>query len=121
ILKLETHGEKLKALTLAETELVGEDVYMMGHPFRNTFFMTKGIISRKFEGSKKIPRISITAEFGTGASGGPVVNDSGQVVGLVSSTRALYTNNSKQKGDLQLTLNMVIPVSQLNKYVKQKI
>ncbi|KAB1067885.1 trypsin-like peptidase domain-containing protein, partial [Tamlana haliotis] len=45
ILKVDTKGDKLNALPLAETELVGEDVYMMGHPFKNTFFMTKGIIS----------------------------------------------------------------------------
>ncbi|MEP3837697.1 MAG: serine protease [Algibacter sp.] len=120
ILKIDTQGAKLDALPLAKTELVGEGVYMMGHPFQNTFLMTKGIISRKYEGSKKIPRITITAEFGNGASGGPVVNEYGQVIGIVSSTRSHYTNgsNPKNKGDLQLTLNIVVPVSQLNKYVK---
>ncbi|KGL59012.1 serine protease [Polaribacter sp. Hel1_85] len=122
ILKVETNGKKLNALTLAENELVGEDVYMMGHPFKNTFFMTKGIISRKYVSSKKAqPRMSITAEFGLGASGGPVVNDSGQLVGVVSATRAHYTGGSKQKGDLQLLIKVVVPVSQLNKYIKEKV
>jgi len=121
IIKLETQGKKLEALPLAQTELVGEDVYTMGHPFRNTFLMTKGIISRKYGTSEEKRRISITAEFGQGASGGPVVNDSGQVVGVVSATRAHYSNNSKQKGDLQLMTRIVIPVSQINKYVKQNI
>ena len=120
ILKVDTKGTKLNALPLAETELVGEDVYMMGHPFKNTFFMTKGIISRKYVNSSKgQPRMTITAEFGLGASGGPVVNDSGEVVGVVSATRANYSGGSaKQKGDLQLLLKIVIPVSQLNNYVK---
>ncbi|KAB1067736.1 trypsin-like peptidase domain-containing protein [Tamlana haliotis] len=66
--------------------------------------------------------MTITAEFGLGASGGPVVNDSGEVVGVVSATRANYTGgNSKHKGDLQLLLKIVIPVSQLNKYVKAEV
>ncbi|MEO9569625.1 MAG: serine protease [Polaribacter sp.] len=117
ILKIETNGEKLPALPLAQTELVGEDVYMMGHPFRNTFLMTKGIISRKYGNSNKSSRISITAEFGQGASGGPVVNDSGEVVGVVSATRAYYSNNSKEKGDMQLMVRVVVPVSQLDNYL----
>ncbi|MBF8150751.1 trypsin-like peptidase domain-containing protein [Winogradskyella sp. F6397] len=120
ILKVETKGKKLNALPLAENELIGEDIYVMGHPFKNTFFMTKGIISRKHVNSKGgNPRISITAEFGLGASGGPVVNDSGQVVGVVSATRAhYYGGNSKHKGDLQLLVKVAVPVSQLNKYVQ---
>ncbi|CDF79557.1 serine protease [Formosa agariphila KMM 3901] len=122
ILKVDTMGTKLNALPLAETELVGEDVYMMGHPFKNTFFMTKGIISRKYVNSEKSqPKMTITAEFGLGASGGPVVNDSGEVVGVVSATRANYTGSGKQKGDLQLLLKIVIPVSQLNNYVKSDV
>ncbi|WP_434035697.1 S1 family peptidase [Formosa sp. 4Alg 33] len=123
ILKIDTKGKKLNALPLAETELVGEDVYMMGHPFRNTFFMTKGIISRKYVDSKKAqPKMTITAEFGLGASGGPVVNDSGEVVGVVSATRANYTGEgTKEKGDLQLLLKIVIPVSQLNKYLNESV
>ncbi|QDO95514.1 trypsin-like peptidase domain-containing protein [Formosa sediminum] len=122
ILKVETNGKKLTALPLADQELVGEDVYMMGHPFKNTFFMTKGIISRKFVNSKSSkPRISITADFGIGASGGPVVNDSGQVVGVVSATRSYYTEGANRKGDLQLLLKIVIPVSELNKYVKEEV
>ncbi|KAB1067722.1 trypsin-like peptidase domain-containing protein [Tamlana haliotis] len=123
ILKVDTKGAKLNALPLAKTELVGEDVYMMGHPFKNTFFMTKGIISRKYTNSDESKtRMTITAEFGLGASGGPVVNDSGEVVGVVSSTYANYSGGrTRQNGDLQLLLKIVVPVSQLNKYVKEAV
>lgn len=121
ILKLETQGKKLKALPLAEEELVGEDVYMMGHPFSNTFFMTKGIISRKYISERsEEPKIAITAEFGQGASGGPVVNEHGQIVGVVSATYMHYTNGgSKVNGDLQLVVKEVVPVSALNNYIKK--
>lgn len=120
ILQLDTNGKKLKTLPVAETELMGEDVYMMGHPFGNTFFMSKGIIAKKYINERDgEPRMAITAEFGQGASGGPVVNEYGQVAGIVSATYMHYTNGSKQHGDLQLVVKEAIPVSVLNNYVKR--
>ena len=118
ILQLDTQGKKLKSLELAEEELVGEDVYVMGHPFNLTFFMGKGIISRKYVKSSTT-RISITADYGVGASGGPVVNNFGQIVGVVSSTRTHYSNGSKANGDVQMVTKEVIPVSMLNNYINK--
>jgi S1-C subfamily serine protease len=121
ILKVNTNGKKLKALPLAKQELVGEDVFMMGHPFANTFFMTKGMIANKYMSERSYePKIAITAEFGQGASGGPVVNEFGQIVGIVSATQMHYTNGSKEHGDLQLIVREAVPVSALNNYIKTK-
>ena len=120
ILQLDTNGKKLRALPLAKEELIGEDVFMMGHPFSNNFFMTKGIIARKYISERSgEPKIAITADFGQGASGGPVVNEYGQIVGIVSATYMLYTNGSKEHGDLQMVTKEVVPVSALNNYVKR--
>ncbi|RXP46575.1 serine protease [Lutibacter sp. HS1-25] len=121
ILKVNTNGKKLKALPLAKQELVGEDVFMMGHPFGTTFFMTKGMIANKYMSERSYePKIAITAEFGQGASGGPVVNEFGQIVGVVSATQIHYTNGSKEHGDLQLIVKEAVPVSALNNYIKTK-
>jgi S1-C subfamily serine protease len=121
ILKVNTNGEKLKALPLAKQELVGEDVFMMGHPFATTFFMTKGMIANNYVSERSYePKIAITAEFGQGASGGPVVNEFGQIVGIVSATQMHYTNGSKNHGDLQLIVREAVPVSALNNYIKTK-
>ncbi|MFV0541181.1 MAG: serine protease, partial [Aestuariibaculum sp.] len=105
ILQLDTKGKTLKALPFAQQEIVGEDVFAMGHPFNNTFFITKGIVAQKYisEHSGE-PKIAITANFGQGASGGPVVNNKGEVVGVISATYMHYTNGSKSKGDLQLVV-----------------
>ena len=120
ILKLDTKGKKLKYLSLANEELMGEDIYMMGHPFGNNFFMSKGITSRKYISERSDePRISITAEFGQGASGGPVVNAYGEVIGVVSATSMHYANGSKQRGALQLIIKEAIPVSSLKTYFKK--
>lgn len=119
ILQLDTQGKKLKTLELAEEELMGEDVFMMGHPFSNTFFMSKGIVARKYLNKNKMTKIAITADFGQGASGGPVVNSYGQVIGVVSTTYSHYTVGSKAGRHLQMVVKEVIPVSVLNNYIKK--
>lgn len=66
--------------------------------------------------------MTITADFGLGASGGLVVNDLGEIVGMVSAIQANYSGGgTKHKGDLQLLLKIAIPVSQLNKHVKEEV
>ncbi|WP_027138020.1 S1 family peptidase [Gaetbulibacter saemankumensis] len=120
ILKVDTKGKKLKALALAEQELMGEDVYLMGHPFDNYFFMTKGMVARNYISDRTGEvKMAITAEFGQGASGGPVVNNYGEVVGVVSATAIHYTNGSKVHGDPQLIVKETVPVSVLHTYLKQ--
>jgi len=122
VLQLDMGGDKLKPLELAEKELIGEDVYMMGHPFENTFFMSKGIIARKYLNNyTNTPKIAITADFGTGASGGPVVNNYGQLVGIVSATSSHYTRGSKTGRDLQMVIKVVVPVSVLNTYINKPV
>ncbi|QXP70813.1 trypsin-like peptidase domain-containing protein [Polaribacter sp. R2A056_3_33] len=118
VLQLDMQGKKLKPLELAEKELIGEDVFMMGHPFEKTFFMSKGIVAREYlNGRTNMPKISITADFGTGASGGPVVNSYGQLIGVVSATSSHYTMGSKTNRDIQMVIKEVVPVSVLNNYI----
>jgi S1-C subfamily serine protease len=122
ILQLDTHGDKLKALPFAEEELVGQDIYVMGHPVGRIYTMTKGIISRKYiDEFDNEPRIGVTADFAQGASGGPIVNENGQLVGMVRATFTLYTGDgTKEHGEVQMVVKQAIPVSIIHKYVKQK-
>ncbi|WP_405605798.1 serine protease [Polaribacter sp. Asnod1-A03] len=120
ILQLDMRGDKLKYLELAKEELVGEDVFVMGHPFNKTFSMSKGIVSRKYiKNSNNMLKMSVTADFGIGSSGGPVVNSYGDLVGVVSATSSHYTNGSKRNGDLQMVVKEVVPVSVLYNYVNK--
>jgi S1-C subfamily serine protease len=94
---------------------------MMGHPFDNLFYMEDGIIANKYISERDdAVKISITAEFGQGASGGPVVNRNGQLVGMVSGTMMHYTNRSRENGDLQMIVKEVVPVSVISEYIKRK-
>ena len=117
ILKIDTKGKKLKAIPFAQVELVGEDIYMMGHPFRNTYFMSKGIIARKYVSERDYEqKIAVTCDYGQGASGGPIVNTHGQIIGMVSST---YIEEVNGNGPVQMVIKEAIPVSTLWNYVKK--
>ena len=119
ILQVDTGGKKIKALPFAEEELMGSDIYLMGNPFGNTFLMTKGIIGRKFISERDGElKIAVTTEFGPGASGGPIVNTNGQIIGMVSAIEMKFANNHSRQGGVQMILKEAIPVSVLNKYVK---
>jgi len=119
VLKIDTAGKKLKFIPFAKEEYVGETIYMMGHPFDNFYYMENGIIARKYISERDDAiKIAITAEFGQGASGGPVVNKSGQLVGMVSGTMMHYTNRSREHGDLQMIVKEVVPVSVIREYTK---
>ena len=118
ILRIDTKGKKLKTIPFAQTELVGEDIYMMGHPFENTYFMSKGIVARKYISERDDePRIAVTTDYGRGASGGPIVNTNGQIIGMASST---YIQLANPNGPTQMVIKEAIPVSTLWNYVKKK-
>jgi S1-C subfamily serine protease len=121
IIKIDTKGKKLKYIPFAKEELLGEDIYLMGHPFGQNYYMSKGIIARKYINDRdNEPRLAVTAEFGQGSSGGPFVNTKGELVAMVAGTYSNYTMNSKEHGYLQMITKEVIPVSTIWNYVKRQ-
>lgn len=90
ILQIDTDGEKLPALSLAESASPGEDVSVISHPQGRLYCLTNGRISRfhrqKYEeNSKPTDWMSITADFAGGSSGGPVLNAKGEVLAACRS------------------------------------
>jgi S1-C subfamily serine protease len=59
----------------------GEPIYVIGHPQGLRYSLTAGIVSRE-EGSV----VQISAAVSPGNSGGPVYNNRGSLVGIVTST-----------------------------------
>jgi tetratricopeptide (TPR) repeat protein len=106
---LSVEGVEAKPLPLGDSGTVveGDAVYALGNPQGLEATISPGIISsiRKFaDGSL----LQFTAPISQGSSGGPVLNDRGQVVGVVSSYFAAGQN-----------LNFAVPASQLSALMKR--
>ena len=122
ILKL--RNAELTPMALGKPANVGADVWVVSHPDRKMYMMTKGMVSRYNiildKNRKPGRRMSITADYAKGSSGAPVFNRKGQVVGVVSSTNSIYYNivNGK-KENLQMVVKNCIPVESIHRLIKR--
>lgn len=114
IFKIDTQGKKLKSLKLGENPKVGESISVIGHPKQMFYNYTRGVVSRYYYYDREPSnRMSITADFAVGSSGGPVINNKGEVVGVVSSTFPVPSSKM-----VQMVVKEIIPVNSLKKLIK---
>ena len=102
ILKVSAAGEPLP-LGDSDTVQIGEPIYVAGNPKGWTGTFSEGIIS----GIRTPPtgkRIQITAPISPGSSGGPLLNNKGEVIGIIYATH--------RSSDAE-NLNLAIPVNYL--------
>lgn len=85
-----------------EVSSIGERIYAIGNPEGLEGTVSEGIISgfRKIDNNFRI--MQITAPISPGSSGGPVINQNGQVIGIASASIIEGQN-----------LNFAIPVTKL--------
>jgi hypothetical protein len=89
LLKIDASG--LAAAPLSQGDPEGTPVTVISHPASNFYSLTHGYISRYWAVTsygELGSRMSVTADFADGASGGPIFNPYGAVTGLVSATDA---------------------------------
>ncbi len=85
ILNVEAWGIQALSLGDSDTVLVGETVYAVGNPHGLEGTFSQGIVSGvRTVGTDKL--IQLTAPISPGSSGGPVLNDSGNVIGVSVAT-----------------------------------
>jgi S1-C subfamily serine protease len=108
VFKIDTQGKKLPMLPLGPDALPGEDANVIGHPHNMYYSFTRGTVSRMYrrDGGDKM---SITADFSQGSSGGPVLDNKGNIIGIVSATRSLYNGDNH----VQMVSRETIPVRAL--------
>lgn len=123
LFRVDTRGEKLQALALADPAAVGTQVRIVSHPERRFFFQTSGEIARYVRlpaSDERAERIwmSVTADFAKGSSGAPVVDPAGRVTGVVANTQSIYygarRGSEDQRGPLQMVVKNCTPVSALH-------
>lgn len=124
ILQLDTHGNVLPALSLADAAEVGDKIYILGHPKGIHYFFSQGNVNNKYleevgEGDNKFFRemMSVSADYATGSSGGPVMDIYGNVVGTVANTRMFL--HSDINAGVQMVLKNTVPVESLWKLIRK--
>lgn len=123
IVKIDTRGEKFTPITLGSYLAEGNDVYVLGHPSHVTYYFSEGIVAKNFIRNPKVLNdkercyMSVTADYGIGSSGAPVVDNKGNLVGTVSTASALYAV-PEDNVNPQMVLRNTIPVIALKKLLK---
>lgn len=102
-------GAQYPTLTVADMQLMqtGDDVYAIGAPKSMAYTLTKGVISAKERKVGRHTYIQIDAPINEGNSGGPLLNASGQVLGM----NTLKMNDSEGIG-------MAIPIDRICLYLE---
>lgn len=124
ILKIET-GKEMPVLLVSDARLprVGEQLFVYGYPgpaTNNDFVsvesaieptLTSGIVSALKKSVGGWPIIQMDANINHGSSGGPVINERGEVIGLTTF------GSLENSGGLAAGLNFAIPVAILDEYL----
>ena len=63
--------------------------------------------------------IEITADYGVGSSGGPVLDMSGNVVGMVSNTQGVYAD-PKERRNFQMNFHICVPAESILSLIRPK-
>ena len=107
VVLLTTAATDRPGLPLAESTAVGTDVWSLGHPAGAWWYLSRGIVARRFAraaGGDEIELLDITADFARGSSGGPIFDAEGRVHGIVRATRSIYY---EEDDGVQKNLQMV--------------
>lgn len=115
IFQVDTGNDKLTPIPLGTTGSEGDDIYCITHPQEYLYYMTKGIISSNVtetDPGSGLSRLDmqISADYGKGSSGGPVIDTKGNLAGIASSTTSLYAD-SRNERDFQMSIKKAVPVS----------
>lgn len=100
---------KFTPLTIADYKKLntGDDVYAIGAPKSMAYTLTKGVISAKEREIGKYKYIQTDAAINEGNSGGPLLNDEGNVIGI----NTLKMSNSEGIG-------LAIPMTVVSDFLK---
>lgn len=90
---VQLEGEGFAALPLRGDAPAGTRVFALGMPLGVHFYLIDGLLSRyeavanEVHGRGVVPRMNLTLDSGSGFSGGPVLDDRGNALGMVDSMR----------------------------------
>lgn len=135
VFQVHTNGAQLHPVPLGVPAQVGATVYCISHPLSYFYYFSKGMVARNVcideqqaaagynpHGSSPI-RMEITADYGVGSSGGPILDKYGNLVGIVSSTAPVHASQREGTDSMIFHQQMVVkdtaPLAALTRLLKK--
>lgn len=123
VFKVKTAGKPLPFIPLGKVLKVGEPVYIISHPDHNYYYLSKGIVNKNSlmlnprKPNIRQYRINVDADYAVGSSGGPILSETGDLAGIVSSTQSIPWQ-SEALNKQQMVLKNAISVHALYQLLK---
>lgn len=120
IVKIDTGGDPFTPLPLGGRMEEGDDVFILGHPGEMPYYFSAGMVNRVLirNTTNHTPEedfeMFVSAEYGAGSSGSPVVDQYCNLVSTVSAASALYG----EKDNPQMVYRLTIPVIALEQLIR---
>lgn len=122
VIRVDTRGNSLEAIPLGQPALVGQHINLISHPKKMVYTYTQGYVSRNtiynYPGYPILDLMEVTADFAEGSSGGPVMDDQGNLVGMVKGTTTIFYDEERRNP--QMVLRVTIPIKPLRKLLGLK-
>jgi hypothetical protein len=108
---LKINAEGLSPLVIGDSDglVSGQFIVALGNPLGLEQSVSSGIISA-IRSSRDIKLIQMTAPISPGSSGGPVLNERGEVVGIATIASFFMAQN----------VNFAVPINYLKKIIRQE-
>lgn len=117
VIKVDTRGNSLSVIPLGAPAEVGQHINIISHPKQMFYTYSQGYVTRNavynFPDNPIIDMMEISADFAEGSSGGPVLDDCGNLVGMVRATTTLY--HDEQNRTPQMVRKTTVPVKVLKR------
>lgn len=88
-------AKELRPLPLGIEAQPGQNARVLSHPGNMFYFFSTGHVSNYFLDDDGVSWMNVTADFGQGASGAPVLDECGNVIGQVSRTSTLFATGEE--------------------------
>ncbi len=106
LIKVSGSGFPVLAMGDPSSIVAGEDIFAIGSPLGYDNTISQGIISNVKRTMGEVDFIQFTAAISSGSSGGALINEFGQVIGI--------TSGSSIFGEVAQNVNFAIPVTLIN-------
>ena len=112
-------GARFRPLPLGEPAKIGSNVHVISHPDGMFYYYSKGVVSLydRLKANPRMEWMAISADYARGSSGAAVLNDSGEVVGMVASTITINYDREKETNP-QMVVGLCAPVEAIRRLIE---